>query len=127
MEENTKKNQKHKDTDPQQKNSAYPGHTSEEKKENSSSDEHLQTYSNLSDDEKDERLADSGPVRNPNYHDVNDANSASATSAKRYSKDTHNHTPSGTDGKTLEDFNDVEPKRDSNKAKNNETKTPGRT
>ena len=123
MEDNTKTNHDHPYSDSQQKNKAYPGHTSEQQK--GKPNEELQPYTDLSDEEKDARLADFGPIRNPNYHDVNDDNNITASSANRYRKDTRHHK-TGTDGKTLEDFNKIEPKRDINKAANNETKTPGR-
>lgn len=123
MEGNINSNQAHQDTDSQQKNKAYPGHTSEQEKANGS--EELQPYTDLSDEEKDARLAEFGPIRNPNYHNINDDNSTTSSSGNRYKKDNHNHKL-GTDGKTLEDFNKTEPKRDINKAANNETKTPGR-
>ncbi len=123
MKENNKTNHDHQNTDSQQKNKAYPGHTSEQQRGNRG--EELKPYTELSDEEKDARLADFGPVRNPNYHDVNDDNNITSSSANRYRKNTHNHKL-GTDGKTLEDFNEIEPKRDINTAANNETKTPGR-
>ncbi|MDI1317396.1 hypothetical protein [Flavobacterium sp.] len=123
MEENSKTNHDPKHTDFQQNNKAYPGHTSEQQKGNHSDE--VTPYTELSDEEKDARLADFGPVRNPNYHDVNDDNNITSSSANRYRKDTHHHK-TGTDGKTLEDFNKIEPKRDINKAANNENKTPGR-
>lgn len=102
MENNSKKD------DNQDEDKKYPGLTSDANQE-------------LTDAEKDERLAESGPVRNPNYHDLDKDDDISLSSSNRYRKDIHNHKPAGTDGKTLEDFNDVEPKRDINKAPNNET------
>jgi hypothetical protein len=105
MENNTKKNQNLHDTNSHENNKKYPGNAPENEE------------GNTSDAEKEEQLAESGPVRNPNYHDMDDQ----TVSSNRYRKDTHNH-PGGTDGKTLEDFNDTEPKRDINKAPNNETK-----
>lgn len=93
--------------DHQQEDKKFPGLTSD-------------TDQDLTDKEKDERLAESGPVRNPNYHDMNHDDDTSLKSANRYRKDIHNHKPAGSDGKTLEDFNDVEPKRDINKTANNE-------
>lgn len=121
MEDNTKTNHDHHYSDSQQKNKAYPGHTTEQQK--GKRNEELQPYTDLSDEEKDARLADFGPIRNPNYHNVNDDATATSSSANRYRKDTHNHKL-GTDGKTLEDFNETEPKRDINKTIITENKTP---
>lgn len=121
MEENNNTNPDHKYTDSQQNNKAYPGHTSEQQKGNHN--EELTPYTDLSDEEKDARLADFGPIRNPNYHNINDDASATSSSTNRYRKDPHNHKL-GTDGKMLEDFNETEPKRDLNKTVTTENKTP---
>lgn len=56
--------------------------------------------------DSDSRLAEKGPVRNPNYHNIDD------------NAEKNNKQPSikqGTDEKTLEDFNKTDPKRDINR------------
>lgn len=77
----------------------FPGYTSDKKKGSSGE--------NFPDQNKDPQ--DSGPVRNPNYHkemiEKHDGNKPGSPLK---------HKP-GTDGKTLEDFNDAEPNRDVNK------------
>lgn len=122
MEENSNTNHDHQYTDSQQNNKAYPGHTSEQQKGNHN--EELTPYTDLSDEEKDARLADFGPIRNPNYHNINDDSNTTSSSANRYRKSNQVHKPLGSDGKTLEDFNDTEPKRDVNKAVITENETP---
>jgi hypothetical protein len=77
-----------------QQDNEYPGYTSDK--------QWGDTYNESAENDsiKDARLADSGPLRNPNYHDLTEA--AHETSKK-------------VESKTLEDFNSTNPKRDINK------------
>lgn len=77
----------------------YPGYTSA-KKTNGSGENSLN---------KNNDPEDSGPVRNPNYHPEMTETQDGGKPASPIK-----HKP-GTDGKTLEDFNDAEPNRDTNK------------
>jgi hypothetical protein len=84
----------------------YPGYTSD--KEWRTSDE-LADNDTVRNDIEDARLADSGPVRNPNYHDL--ANTIQDIKNSRISSNDYSFKK----GKTLEDFNKTSPQRDINK------------
>jgi hypothetical protein len=83
----------------------YPGYTSD--KEWRATDE-LADNDTVINDIEDARLADSGPVRNPNYHDL--ANTIDDIKNSRISSNDY----SSKKGKTLEDFNKTNPQRDIN-------------
>ena len=90
-------------TNPQQQKK-YPGYTPDPQSE-IASDNFIEGKINLND--SDARLASKGPIRNPNYHVMVDQ--------KKSDNDLDTVKKREANGKTLEDFNDTEPKRDSNK------------
>lgn len=82
MEKNTSRNYGQQGDNPQGNQKKYPGYTPDESAE-TSSDEFLDENQNSSNEYKDAALANKGPVRNPNYHDLEDdteGNSRSSSS-----------------------------------------------
>lgn len=83
-------------------NKKYPGYAPDPQS-GTNSDAFTEAETNA---DSDSPLAEKGPVRNPNYHDIDE------------NAEKNNKQPiikQGTDGKTLEDFNKTDPKRDINK------------
>ncbi len=101
MENNTNRNDDPSGTNPQQRNTEYPGYTSD--KQWGNANDEFSENDPIRHDIEDARLAESGPVRNPNYHDLTAANSES------------NELKTIANKKTLQDFNNTNPKRDINK------------
>ena len=104
MENDTNKDFGQEDQTPKQENKKYPGYKPDSKSGNTR-DEFLNTESMK---DSDSLLAEKGPIRNSNYHNMDYEN----TIEGKYKK---NRIMQGSDAKTLEDFNKTDPKRDINK------------
>ena len=83
-------------------NKKYPGYAPDPQSR-TNSDAFTDTETNV---DSDSRLAEKGPVRNPNYHNIDD-------NTKKNNKQPA--IKQGADAKTLEDFNKTDPKRDINR------------
>ena len=101
MEDYKKSDSEQEGHNPQQ-HKKYPGYVPQERSENSSDENTDPAYNT----DSDSRLAEKGPVRNPNYHQAADV-------VKHDNKEPI--IKKGNDGKTLQDFNNTDPKRDINK------------
>lgn len=113
MEDNTGETNSGQDDNPQH-DKQYPGFAPDPQSEINGG-EFLEADPNRKDEVSDEHLAEKGPIRNPNYHNLDDEHNPDS-SANRYRNQNQHAAPTATDGKTLEDFNDTDPKRDTNKA-----------
>jgi hypothetical protein len=106
MEPNSNSHEDHKGDYLNEDDKEYPGYTSD--KQWGNTDKEFPEADPRHDKIEDTRLAESGPVRNPNYHDLTNEHKDKAT-------DLPSGSYSALKEKTLEDFNKTDPKRDINK------------
>lgn len=100
MERDTNRNYDQNGNNPQQSKKEYPGYTSD-KKWGTPGEEFIETDA-VKNEIEDARLAESGPVRNPNYHNLSKEDQEGQEEKSALKKS------------TLKDYNETDPKRDIN-------------